>query len=80
MPIDKTTNMVPFAGGVLDASDRSSRHNYTLALWQEKIERTLAEWVAENSVTVYRACRVTNFEQNHSGMTVELHDGRGTAA
>jgi 2-polyprenyl-6-methoxyphenol hydroxylase-like FAD-dependent oxidoreductase len=67
---------VPFAGVVLDASDRPSRHNYTLALWQEKIERTLAAWVSEHSVTVYRGCRVTNFKQNDSGVNVELHDGR----
>jgi hypothetical protein len=40
--------IAPFAGVVLDASDRPSRHNYTLALWQEKIERTLGEWVARN--------------------------------
>jgi 2-polyprenyl-6-methoxyphenol hydroxylase-like FAD-dependent oxidoreductase len=67
---------VPFAGVVLNASDRPSRHNYTLALWQEKIERTLAEWVSEYSVAVYRGCKVTNFEQNDSGVDVELSDGR----
>src|ERR1044072_5310547 len=29
--------VVPVAGIVLDASDRATRHNYTLALWQEEI-------------------------------------------
>src|ERR1700761_2021456 len=30
---------VAMAGIIIDARDRSSRHNYTLGIWQEKIER-----------------------------------------
>lgn len=72
--------VVPFAGVVLDATDRPSRHNYTLALWQEKIERTLAEWVSEHAATVYRGCEVADFRQNDSGVDVELNDGRSLRA
>src|ERR1041384_2709320 len=33
------------AGIPLDISDFPTRHNYGLALWQERIERILAAWV-----------------------------------
>jgi hypothetical protein len=38
----------------LDVSDFPTRHNYGLALWQNHIERILAEWVAELAVQVHR--------------------------
>jgi 2-polyprenyl-6-methoxyphenol hydroxylase-like FAD-dependent oxidoreductase len=69
-------HVVLFGGAVLDASDRPSRHNYTLALWQAKIERGLADWVSELRVPYYRGCEVANFAQDDSGVNVELDDGR----
>jgi 3-(3-hydroxy-phenyl)propionate hydroxylase len=36
-----------FAGIPLDISDFPTRHNYGLALWQNHIERILANWVDE---------------------------------
>ena len=57
-------HVVLFAGAMLDASDRPTRHNYTLALWQAKIERSLADWTSELAVTAYRGCEVTGFLQN----------------
>ncbi|MBP0581034.1 FAD-dependent monooxygenase [Labrys sp. LIt4] len=68
--------VVPFAGTVLDASDRPTRHNYTLALWQAKIERILADWIGELAVPVYRGCEVTGFTQDDTGVTIGLNDGR----
>ncbi|OCC06405.1 hypothetical protein BA190_04035 [Labrys sp. WJW] len=68
--------VVPFAGTVLDASDRSTRHNYTLALWQAKIERILADWISELAVPIYRGCEVTGFTQDDTGVTIGLNDGR----
>jgi 2-polyprenyl-6-methoxyphenol hydroxylase-like FAD-dependent oxidoreductase len=56
--------VVLFAGVILDASDRPTRHNYTLALWQAKIERGLADWTSELAVQAYRGCEVTGFVQN----------------
>ena len=41
------------AGVPLDISDFPTRHNYGLGLWQNHIERMLAEWVGELSVTIY---------------------------
>jgi 3-(3-hydroxy-phenyl)propionate hydroxylase len=68
--------VVPFPGGMLDASDRPSRHNYTLALRQEQIEQGLAAWVSDLSVTIHRGCVVTGFDQDGSGVDVALDDGR----
>jgi 2-polyprenyl-6-methoxyphenol hydroxylase-like FAD-dependent oxidoreductase len=64
----------------LDISDFPSRHNYGLALWQERIERILAAWVDELSVPVYRGCEVTGFTQDDTGVDVELSDGRSSRA
>lgn len=69
-------HVVLFAGAVLDASDRPTRHNYTLALWQAKIERGLADWISELAVQAYRGCTVTGFVQNDAHVDIELDDGR----
>jgi 3-(3-hydroxy-phenyl)propionate hydroxylase len=59
----------------LDISDLPTRHNYTLGLWQNHIERELAGWVDELEVPTYREREVTGFEQDDGGVTVELSDG-----
>lgn len=69
-------HVVVFAGAIIDAADRPTRHNYTLALWQEKIERVLADWVSELAVPSYRGCEVQGFVQDDTGVDVELNDGR----
>jgi 3-(3-hydroxy-phenyl)propionate hydroxylase len=69
-------HVVMFAGAVLDATDRATRHNYTLAVWQAEIERGLADWASELSVEAYRGAEVVHFAQDHSGISVELDDGR----
>jgi 2-polyprenyl-6-methoxyphenol hydroxylase-like FAD-dependent oxidoreductase len=43
----------------LDISDFPTRHNYVLGLWQNHIERILAEWVGKLAVTIYRRREVT---------------------
>jgi 3-(3-hydroxy-phenyl)propionate hydroxylase len=70
----------PFARIALDLSDLPTRHNYFLALWQTRIERTLADWVGELAVPIYRGREVTCFVQDDSGVTVELSDGRSLRA
>jgi 3-(3-hydroxy-phenyl)propionate hydroxylase len=70
----------PFALTTLDLSDQPTRHNYFLALWQNRIERTLADWVAELEVPTYRGREVTGFLQDDTGVNVELCDGRGLRA
>lgn len=65
-----------FAQIRLDISDFPTRHPYGLALWQNGIERILADWVAELAVPIYRGREVTGIAQDHAGVDVELADGQ----
>ena len=65
-----------FAMVPLDISDFPTRHNYGLALWQDRIERILAAWVDELAVPIYRPLEVTDFAQDDTGVDVDLSDGR----
>jgi 3-(3-hydroxy-phenyl)propionate hydroxylase len=56
----------------LDITDFPTRHNYVLGLWQNHIERILAEWVGTFSVPIYRAREVTGFTQDDDGVDVAL--------
>jgi 2-polyprenyl-6-methoxyphenol hydroxylase-like FAD-dependent oxidoreductase len=64
-----------FGSAVMDMSDFPSRHPYTLGLWQKHIERILAGWVAELPVQIYYAREVTGFEQDDTGVEVQLSEG-----
>ncbi len=64
----------------LDITDGPTRHNYVLALWQNHIERTLAEWVGELRVPIYRGRDVTGFAQDDTGVDVALSDGQALRA
>jgi 2-polyprenyl-6-methoxyphenol hydroxylase-like FAD-dependent oxidoreductase len=59
----------------LDISDFPTRHHYGLALWQNHIERILADWVGELPVKFYRGREVTGFAQDDAGVDVELSAG-----
>jgi 2-polyprenyl-6-methoxyphenol hydroxylase-like FAD-dependent oxidoreductase len=65
-----------FAQSPLDLSDFPTRHNYGLALWQNHIERILADWVGELAVPIHRGREVTGFAQDAAGVDVQLDDGR----
>src|SRR5215218_7782958 len=65
---------------MLDISDCPTRHPYTLGLWQNHIERILAEWVGELAVTIHRGTDVTGFAQDESGVDIALSDGRSLRA
>ena len=69
-----------FSGIPLDISDAPTRHNYGLALWQDRIERTLAAWIAELGVPIYRGREVTGFAQDDAGVDVEVSDGASMRA
>jgi 3-(3-hydroxy-phenyl)propionate hydroxylase len=58
----------------LDISDFPTRHNYLLALRQNRIERILAGWVGELAVPIYREREVSGFTQHDDGVVVELSD------
>jgi 2-polyprenyl-6-methoxyphenol hydroxylase-like FAD-dependent oxidoreductase len=64
-----------FAFNRLDISDFPTRHPYGLGLWQNHIERILAEWVEELPVTIYRSREVTGFNQDNTGVDLEVADG-----
>ena len=76
----KAMQVGTFATVPLDISDFPTRHNYGLALWQDRIERILAAWVDELAVPIYREREVTGFAQDDTGVDVELSDGRSLRA
>jgi 3-(3-hydroxy-phenyl)propionate hydroxylase len=59
----------------LDISDVPTRHNYLLALPQEKTERLLAAWADELNVRVYRACDVEGIACDDGGVDVATTQG-----
>jgi 3-(3-hydroxy-phenyl)propionate hydroxylase len=59
----------------LSISDFPTRHPYTLALRQNKIEPILAGWVEELRVPIYRERDVTGLTQDDTGVNVEVSDG-----
>jgi 2-polyprenyl-6-methoxyphenol hydroxylase-like FAD-dependent oxidoreductase len=71
----KVMQVAGFAMTPLDISDFPTRHNYGLALFQDRIERILAAWVDELGVTIYRGRDVTGFAQDDTGVDVELGGG-----
>jgi 3-(3-hydroxy-phenyl)propionate hydroxylase len=72
----QVAQVVRFANTVLDISDFPTRHPYGLALWQNHIERILAEWVRELGVPTHYGREVTGFVQDEAGVDVQLSDGR----
>jgi 3-(3-hydroxy-phenyl)propionate hydroxylase len=72
----KAMQVAGFAMTPLDISDFPTRHNYGLALLQSHFERILAAWVGELAVPIHRACGVTDFVQDETGVDVVLSDGR----
>ena len=63
-------------GMPLDLNDVPTRHPYGLGLWQNHIERLLAEWVRELGVPVHYGHDLTGFVRDDDGVDVHLGDGR----
>jgi 2-polyprenyl-6-methoxyphenol hydroxylase-like FAD-dependent oxidoreductase len=76
----KRMPVAPFALTMLALNDLPSRHNYWLALFQERIERLLADWVSELEVPIYRGRSVTGFTQDDGGVDIALDDGSALRA
>jgi 2-polyprenyl-6-methoxyphenol hydroxylase-like FAD-dependent oxidoreductase len=76
----QTAQVAAFAGTPLDISDFPTRHPYGLGLWQNHIERILADWVGELAVQFYRGRDVTGFAQDDTGVDVELSEGQSLRA
>jgi 3-(3-hydroxy-phenyl)propionate hydroxylase len=71
---------VHFHEVALDVSDCPTRHNCTLGLAQQHVERLLAQWVSELGVPVHRGREVSGFAQDESGVDVSLSDGTSMRA
>jgi 3-(3-hydroxy-phenyl)propionate hydroxylase len=76
----QTMQVVGVATIPLDISDFPTRHNYGLALSQERIERILAAWVDELAVPIRRGREVTGLAQDDTGVDVAMSDGRSLRA
>ena len=71
----QVTQAATFGTTVMDMSDFPTRHPYSLAIFQNEIERIMAAWIAELPVRIYYGCEVTGFAQDDTGVDVELSDG-----
>jgi 2-polyprenyl-6-methoxyphenol hydroxylase-like FAD-dependent oxidoreductase len=72
----QVAQVATFARTVLDMSDFPTRHPYSLGIWQNKIERIMAAWIAELPVRIDYGCEVTGFAQDDTGVDVESSDGQ----
>jgi 2-polyprenyl-6-methoxyphenol hydroxylase-like FAD-dependent oxidoreductase len=69
-----------FGTTVLDMSDFPTRHPYSLGIWQNRIERIMAAWIAELPVQILYRSESTGFTQDETGVDVQLSDGRSLRA
>jgi 2-polyprenyl-6-methoxyphenol hydroxylase-like FAD-dependent oxidoreductase len=69
-----------FAWIRLDIGDFPTRHPYGLALWQNRIERILADWVAALGVAIHHGQEGTGIAQDAAGVAVDLANGRSLRA
>jgi 2-polyprenyl-6-methoxyphenol hydroxylase-like FAD-dependent oxidoreductase len=76
----KAMQVAGFSMIPLDISDFPTRHNYGLALWQNRIEEIMAGWVDELAVPIYHGREVTGFAQDDTGVDVEISDGQSLRA
>jgi 3-(3-hydroxy-phenyl)propionate hydroxylase len=59
----------------VDIRTLPSRHNYFLVLWQNQIERILADWAEELAVPILRGREVIGLTQDDTGVDVTLSGG-----
>ena len=71
----RPVQVATFGSTVMDMSDFPSRHPYTLALFQNEIERIMAAWLEELPVQILYGREVTGFAQDDDGVDVRLSDG-----
>ena len=71
----QTVQVSTFGSTVLDLSDFPTRHPYTLGIWQNEIERIMADWIAELPIRVSHGRQVTGLQQQDSGVEIQLADG-----
>src|SRR5471030_2230018 len=72
----QTAQAAMFGTTMLDMSDFPTRHPYALGIWQNQIERIMAEWIAELPVRIYYGSEVAGFAQDGTGVDVEISEGQ----
>jgi 3-(3-hydroxy-phenyl)propionate hydroxylase len=70
----QTVPAASFANASVDISDLPTRHPYTLALVQSRIERILTDWIGELRVPIHRGREVVGFAQDARGVDLHLAD------
>ena len=70
-----TMNRATFAGTMLDLSTLPTRHPYTLALFQNHIERLLLGWIEELGVSIRRSAEVVALTPREESVEVQLASG-----
>jgi 2-polyprenyl-6-methoxyphenol hydroxylase-like FAD-dependent oxidoreductase len=76
----QTAQAVMFATKLLDMGDFPTRHPYALAIFQNKIERIMADWIAELPVQIEYRREVVGLTQDGAGVDVALADGESVRA
>ncbi len=76
----RAVHTATFGGTRLDSSRLSTRHPYTLALFQNHIERLLAGWVDESGVPIRRGAEVVGVDSEDEAVTVLLASGEALRA
>jgi 2-polyprenyl-6-methoxyphenol hydroxylase-like FAD-dependent oxidoreductase len=71
----QVAQVATFGATVLDMSDFPTRHPYSLGIFQNKIERIMAAWVAELPVHIRYGCELAGFAEDDAGVDVELAGG-----
>ena len=71
----QVVQVATFGTTALDMSDFPTRHPYTLAIFQNHIERIMAAWIAELPVCIHYGREVTGIAQDDTGVDVRLTDG-----
>lgn len=71
----KTLHAAIFGSTSLDLRGLPTRHPYTLALFQNHIERLLLRWVTQLEVPIQRATEVAGVVPDEDGVTVQVATG-----
>ncbi len=71
----RTLDSVTFGATAIGLADLPTRHPYTLALFQNEIERLLGRWLDELGVRVRRGVTVTGVTAGPDGVALDVADG-----
>ena len=66
----QVAQVATFGTTLLDMSDFPTRHPYSLGIWQNQIERIMADWIAELPVRLDYGSEVVACAQDAAGVDV----------